>query len=143
MIIETTTLRQSIQEGDLGWESAVLASHHTLASLDSRRADGSVNSEWLEAHAQFHSTLLAGAPNRRIRNLAESLRDVTEVYRCWSGGPGLPEQRDTAAEHKAIMDAALARDANLAVAELTLHIEKTTKQLLSRLDLTESSNLPA
>jgi DNA-binding GntR family transcriptional regulator len=143
VILETIALRQAIQEGDLGWESAVLASHHTLASLVSRRADGSVNSEWLEAHAQFHRTLLAGAPNLRLRQLAESLRDVTEVYRCWSRGLGVPVQRDIAAEHRAIMEATLARDANLAVAELTLHIEKTTKQLLSQLDLIELSNEPA
>lgn len=143
VIIETIALRQSIQEGDLGWESALLAAHHTLASLDSRRADGSPNSEWLEAHAQFHSALLAGGPNLRLRSLAESLRDVTEVYRCWSRGFGQPAQRDIAAEHRAIMEATLARDANLAVAELTLHIEKTTKQLLSQLNQTEASSEPA
>jgi DNA-binding GntR family transcriptional regulator len=134
VIIETIALRQSIQDGDLAWESAVLAAHHTLASLASRLPDGSLNSEWLEAHAQFHGALLAGGPNLRLRSLAESLRDVTEVYRCWSRGLGQPAERDIAAEHRAIMEATLARDANLAVAELTLHVEKTTRQLLSQLD---------
>lgn len=137
VLIETTVLRQSIEDGGLAWESRVLAAHHTLASTSVITADrSSVNEDWLEAHARFHSELLAGAPNLRLRRLADSLRDITEVYRCWSGRLALPGDRGpdaVAAEHKSILDAALARDANLAVAELTVHIERTTKQLIASL----------
>src|ERR1700744_430157 len=49
VLIETTVLRQSIQVGDLGWESGVLAAHHTLASLASRHPDGTLSADWLEA----------------------------------------------------------------------------------------------
>lgn len=38
-----------------------------------------------------------------------------------------------AAEHKSLLDATIARDANLAAAELTLHIERTTKHLLANI----------
>lgn len=137
VLIETTVLRQSIQQGDLAWESRVLAAHHTLASTPVLSADrSSVNEDWLEAHARFHSDLLAGASNLRLRRLADSLRDITEVYRCWSARFGRPGERGSAAvaaEHKSILDATLARDENLAVAELTVHIERTTKQLLANL----------
>jgi DNA-binding GntR family transcriptional regulator len=138
VLIETTVLRQSIQEGDITWESRALAAHHTLANTPAPAADGSgTGKAWLEAHARFHSELLSGAANLRLRNIADSLRDITEVYRCWSGRFGTPGVRSAAAvaaEHKSLLDATLARDANLAVAELTLHIERTTKHLLASIN---------
>jgi DNA-binding GntR family transcriptional regulator len=137
VLIETTILRQSIQDGDIAWESRAVAAHHTLANTAVVAADGSgVNKDWLEAHARFHGELLAGAANLRLRGIADSLRDITEVYRCWSGRFGAPGARSAetvAAEHASLLDATLARDANLAAAELTLHIERTTKQLLANL----------
>jgi DNA-binding GntR family transcriptional regulator len=138
VLIETTVLRQSIQEGDIAWESRALAAHHTLAGTPVVAADRSgMNEQWLEAHARFHSELLAGAANLRLRNIADSLRDITEVYRCWAGRFGAPGERGVAAvaaEHKSLLEATLARDANLAAAELTLHIERTTKHLLAGLN---------
>ena len=137
VLIETTVLRQSIQDGDIAWESRALAAHHTLVNTAVLTADGSaVNEDWLEAHARFHSELLAGAANLRLRSLADSLRDITEVYRCWSGRSARSGERSAAAvaaEHKSLLDATLARDANLAVAELTLHIGRTTKHLLANI----------
>lgn len=138
VLIETTVLRQSIQDGDIAWESRALAAHHTLVNTPTVAADRSgVSEDWLEAHARFHSELLAGAANLRLRNLADSLRDITEVYRCWSARFAVPAGRGAAAvaaEHKSLLDATLARDANLAAAELTVHIERTTKQLLMNID---------
>src|SRR6516165_4310201 len=59
VLIETTVLRQSIQKGDIAWESRALAAHHTLASTPVVAADRSgMNEEWLEAHARFHSEFL-------------------------------------------------------------------------------------
>lgn len=137
VLIETTVLRQSIHDGDIAWESRALAAHHTLVNTAAAAADGSgVNEDWLDAHARFHSALLAGAPNVRLRNLADSLRDITEVYRCWSARFAVPGGRGVtavAAEHKSLLEATLARDANLAIAELTLHIERTTKYLLTNI----------
>jgi DNA-binding GntR family transcriptional regulator len=142
VLIETTALRQSIQYGDLAWESRALAAHHTLANTAPPATDGSENSgAWLRSHATFHSELLSGAPNLRLLAIADSLRDITEVYRCWSArlaGPGARGPAAVAAEHQSLLDATLARDANLAAAELTLHIERTTKFLL-----TAVSALPA
>lgn len=137
VLIETTVLRQSIHDGDIAWESRALAAHHTLASTPVVAADRSgVNMDWLDAHARFHAELLAGAANLRLRSIADSLRDITEVYRIWSGTFSEPGERGfdaVAAEHKSLLEATLARDANLAAAELTLHIERTTRQLLANL----------
>ena len=138
VLIETTVLRQSIRDGDLAWQSRVLAAHHTLANTPVLAADdSSANPDWLEAHARFHSELLSGASNLRLRNLADSLRDITEVYRVWSGRLAMAAERGAAAvaaEHKSPVDAALSGNANLATAELTLHLERTTRYLLANVN---------
>lgn len=142
VLIETTVLRQSTEHGDLAWESRALGAHHTLTNTPVHDADGSsVSEDWLHAHANFHSSLLSGSPNLRLRDLADSLRDITEVYRCWSESIAKGRGRDddaVAAEHKSLLDATLARDANLATAELTLHIERTTKYLFAKVSQLET-----
>jgi DNA-binding GntR family transcriptional regulator len=128
--IETQVLRQSIASGSLDWESDVVAAHHTLTRIAMLTADGAVSEEWRAAHADFHRALLAGCPNIRLRAIAESMREVAEVYRVWSAGPGLAADRDVAAEHQALADAAAARDTESAAALLTDHIQLTTDLLL-------------
>jgi DNA-binding GntR family transcriptional regulator len=58
------------------------------------------------------------------------MREVAEVYRVWSAAPGLAAERDVAAEHKALVEAAAARDADAGVALLAAHIQLTTDLLL-------------
>ena len=129
--IETLVLRQSIEGGDLSWESAVLAAHHTLARTPVRREDGEGNIEWLEAHARYHETLLAASPNQRLRTITNSLRDSGELYRVWAHSLPSAKQRDVAREHQRILDATLARDVDRAADELRRHIQGTTQLLLA------------
>ncbi len=130
VLVETETLRQSIAHGDLAFESRLIAAHHTLSRIDPIAADGSIREEWLAAHSEFHSALLAGSPNLRLQAIASSLRDATEVYRCWSTKIGDGPGRDVAGEHLRILDATVARDADGAVAELTAHIEYSSQILI-------------
>jgi DNA-binding GntR family transcriptional regulator len=130
VLIESATLRQAIAHGDVKFQADLVAAHHTLASTEPLDAAGSVRDDWLNAHATFHRALLAGSPNLRLRTIADSLRDATEVYRCWSRQLGDETDRDVAGEHRRILDATLARQADRAVLELTEHIERTTRVLL-------------
>ena len=136
--IETQVLRQSIASGPVEWESEVVAAHHTLSRMEMLTADGVVSDEWRAVHADFHRALLAGCPNVRLRAIADSMREVAEVYRGWSAGPGLAAERDVAAEHKALAEAATARDADAASDLLARHIQLTTDLLLD--SVTENVN---
>jgi DNA-binding GntR family transcriptional regulator len=129
--IESQALQQSVEQGDLAWQSRLVAVHHILAATPTTDPTGAINEEWLEVHAQFHSTLNEGCPNGRLRGLADSLRAVAEVYRCWSCTSAEGDGRDIVGEHRRILDAALAHDADGAVAELTAHIRRTTDALLA------------
>jgi DNA-binding GntR family transcriptional regulator len=128
--IETQVFRQSIAHGSLDWESDVVAAHHTLTRIAMLTPDGEVSEDWRAAHAEFHRALLAGCPNVRLRAIAESMREIAEVYRVWSAAPGLAADRDVAAEHRALAEAAAARDADTGAALLEAHIQLTTDLLL-------------
>jgi DNA-binding GntR family transcriptional regulator len=128
--IEGLTLRYAVLGGDLAWESSIVAAHHLLSRTPTRSADGSntLNDEWSVAHKNFHEALLEGCPNRRLKGIALSLRDSAEVYRraAQRRPMGQTSQRDVAAEHRELLEAAVNRDADAAVDALQRHIRATT-----------------
>ena len=126
-------LRSAIAEGDLSWEARLLAAHHILDRTPSVDPDDPLrlSEAWAAAHQEFHQALLDGCANRRLRLIAAGLRDEAELYRRWSLPLGDEPDRDVAAEHRAMLEAALARDAEAADAALREHIEHTTRLLLS------------
>lgn len=130
--VEGLVLRAAVGSGDLGWESAVLAAHHVLARTPVQDPDDPqrMSEAWAAAHAAFHGLLLDGCPNRRLRGIALGLRDSAELYRRWSVPVGRDGSRDVAAEHRALLDAALDRDPARAVAVLTGHLQRTARVLL-------------
>jgi len=138
ILIEGAAVKDAIEHADVEYEAHVLASHHRLtrtplwADEDSK----TVTEEWASAHAQFHSALLSASPSRRLRDLAASLRETAELYRRWSGSFSAHsadsadyQPRDIAGEHLALMQAAIDRDADLAVELIADHINKTTELL--------------
>ncbi len=138
--LEGLVLRLSIAAGDLEWESAIVAAHHTLertpmapvpdGDTDEGDDSGALSDEWRAAHARFHNALIAGCPNVRLRTMASSLRDAAELYRSWSGRLGHDQHRDIPGEHGAIAEAVLSRDADRAVAALTTHLRRTADLLI-------------
>ena len=124
---EGAALRLSVERGGVTWESEILAAHHRMASepiylLDNPSAR---NEDWARAHLAFHDTLIAACGNRRLLGICRRLSDAAELYRAWSG-PGTREiNRDVAGEHKSLLDAALAHDADLAVSLFEAHVDRT------------------
>ena len=117
---EGAALRLSIERGGVTWETEILGAHHRMASQSMYRLDNPTarNEEWARAHLDFHDALISACGNPR-------LSDAAELYRAWSG-PGTREiNRDVAGEHKALLDAALAHDADLAVALFEEHVDRT------------------
>lgn len=131
--VETFALRLAIAEGDVGWESELLAAHHSMdrTPMLAPREPPHMNEAWSAAHTAFHEKLLAGTSNRRLRDIASNLRDAAEVYRRWSISEVDGPVRDVAAEHRAILDATPARDADLATTLLARHFELTAQVLLN------------
>jgi DNA-binding GntR family transcriptional regulator len=129
-LVETIALRESIADGDLDWESAVLGAHHRLRRTAMVEADGHIRPEWAEAHRDFHHVLLAGGKSIRLTAIADSLRDCSELYIHWSRELAHDERRNVSAEHQQIADLTLARAADEAAEALAKHIERTTEALI-------------
>jgi DNA-binding GntR family transcriptional regulator len=128
--VETLALRQSIAKGDVTWEANLVAAHHRLGVTPMYFEDGRGNTEWMAAHAGFHAALAAAAGSPVLERLRRQLYDASELYRYWAGTlPHHPSRAHVADEHKAIFDAALAREADLAVDLLTQHLEATARNL--------------
>jgi DNA-binding GntR family transcriptional regulator len=127
--VESLALRQAIQNGDVAWESAVVAAHHTLERTPVADAMGGFNEDWSTAHRAFHETLLAGCGSPRLEGMVISLRDSAELYRRWYWALTDDHARDIAGEHRRLRDLAVARDPEPAVAVLTEHIERAPREL--------------
>jgi DNA-binding GntR family transcriptional regulator len=140
--LEGLALRYSLQRGDVAWEANLVAAHHTLERTPLLAEDDPprVSDEWERAHAAFHAALIDGCGSPRLRCMIDSLRDAAELYRRWSQ-PHDPA-RDVAAEHRRLLETALARDADAATSALAAHFERTAQILRKTSDLA-SDNLQA
>lgn len=129
IVAETAALRLSIERGDVEWEGQAIAAHHRLRAAGADPGYGS--DEWFHAHSAFHLALLTACGNSL---LIEACRDglaAGDLYLRWNRResglePGArAPQRDPDAEHSAILDAALGRDAALAEQRYRAHLEHT------------------
>ena len=128
--LESLALRESIAKGDVSWEANLVAAHHRLAVTPTYFEDGTGNLEWLTAHSGFHAALAAAAGSPILERLRRQLYDAAELYRMWSSNlPQHPTREHVDDEHRAIFDAALARDADRAVDLMTRHLETTAHHL--------------
>ncbi len=127
--VEPVLLRLSIARGDVDWEARVRAAHHRLARTPAfAREEGAYYTEaWSEAHRRFHRTLLEGCGNPVLLETFDRLWTASELARRWSAHRN--PDRDGAAEHRRLEEAALSRDADTAAAVLTRHLTLTATGL--------------
>jgi DNA-binding GntR family transcriptional regulator len=144
LINEGAAVRLSVQRGDVCWESEVLAAHHRLASqpLFLPGDPPPRNDEWAQAHIAFHHALIKACGNPILLDICARLTDTAELYRAWSAAGTRHVHRDVAAEHRGLLEAALARDADLAVARFEAHVIRTG-QILSSCGLPAADGEPA
>lgn len=132
LLIDLPALRESIQVGDDDWEAGIVLSFHRLSKIESRLPNGPValDAPWSQHHRAFHRSLIAACPSQRQLDLSMSLFDQAERYRQFSARNRL-EQKNKDSEHKALMNAALNRNADQAVTLLAEHIQSTQRNVLA------------
>jgi GntR family transcriptional regulator, carbon starvation induced regulator len=125
-LIETEALRQSIALGDEAWEGQIVSSFYRLSKVEERLAADPINAigEFEERNREFHNALIAACPSRWLHHLIGILFQQSERYRRMAlAKRTIP--RDVHAEHRAIFDAVLKRDVDLACRLTADHIERT------------------
>lgn len=122
--IEAIALRRSVELGDENWEADVLAAEHRLRSRGAGLSPTEFKRRWTQNHAAFHTALVSACGSRRLLALHAQLYEQSERYR------GLlfhvDSARDIDAEHREIVEYALARDAEKMIAAVNDHLRKTT-----------------
>lgn len=129
--IEGLCLRASIERGDIEWEAGVVAAYHRLTRLSEPSADDPlrVNESWSIAHGEFHYRLVCACGSPTLLRIREQLYAQAERYRRLSL-PLKTSARDVDGEHKAIMEATLARKPDDACKLMNRHLHETSRILL-------------
>lgn len=132
--LETLALTESLKNADEAWEEALLVSFHRLARTQRRLPeDGSreASEEWEARHKDFHLLLLEKCGSSWLLGFCSMLMDQSVRYRNLSMNTNPNQQRreGAAAEHRAILDAVLDRDADLAAKLLGQHYRITLDSL--------------
>ena len=136
LLNESLALRSAIAGGDAAWQERVIEAHARLERTPQPAADDPdrMDEAWVEAHNAFHAALLSGCHNGRLLAIALGVRDASVLYQRWTRSVGHDRDRDAPAEHRALLHAALDRDADRAVAVLHAHIDRTAAVLIAALD---------
>lgn len=126
--IEQICLRSAISHGDVEWETSIVAAYHRLHRIPMRIVAGAkthLNPAWVAAHTTFHSALAAGCDSPWMLTLRAMLYAQSERYRHLSVVLAR-ENRNVDAEHEAILNACLARDADRACTLIEDHLQRTS-----------------
>lgn len=137
LIIEQAALATSIKKGDIAWETALVGSFHSLSRTPMPKGPGQEAEIWSKHHRQFHLALLAACQSRWQLEMAGQLFDQAERHRVLRvlRSASLPRlARDTTAEHKELLDAALARNIKTAAATLEAHYRATAERVIATLE---------
>ena len=124
--VEILAAGYAIERGDIQWESDLLSAFHRLSRL-SPPIEKDQRPPWAEAHRQFHATLIEGCGSPSLIRLCALLYDQFERYRNFANVQRESSARDVGVEHKALLDAALARDAGHLKELLASHFNRTTE----------------
>lgn len=138
LVIEREALTRSIQNGDIAWETAIVATFHALSRNPVPKAPGPATENWAIHHRQFHMALLSACGSRWHMELAGLLFDQAERHRMLraKAGPREKLKRDIVREHKQIFEAVLSRDVKASIRALERHYEATAKQVVAVLSRT-------
>ncbi|MCP5366575.1 MAG: FCD domain-containing protein [Hyphomicrobiales bacterium] len=142
--LETAALERAIARGGDAWEEGLVAAFHALAKVPVPRAgdQAEATAAWERAHNRFHGALIGPGGSPWMSRVRAQLDDQMARYRrllmFQTAGAGnrlaaeilaahaeLLHQALSPAEHRAIMAAALDRDAARACDLMSTHLRRT------------------
>jgi GntR family transcriptional regulator, carbon starvation induced regulator len=114
------------------WEAEIVAAKHRLGDGPNVRKVGSsyaLDDEWEINHRAFHNALVSACTSKRLLSYRERLYEESDRYRRVAARQG-SGGRDVAGEHRAIVEAVLARDMAKATRLMQEHLLATMKLVL-------------
>jgi DNA-binding GntR family transcriptional regulator len=129
--IEQICIRRAVANTGIEWETKLVATGHQLFRTPKADEAGYVSAEWFQAHQEFHRALVAGCGSQWLMRLHDQLYLQAERYQRMSVKMPGGTRRDIDAEHRALMEALLARDADQACALISAHLNETAQLVAS------------
>ncbi len=132
VLLECHAIRKSVVAGGTEWEGNLVAAHYKLHQMEKRMATGdeSEKETWKRFDWEFHLALIQACDSQNLLDLHAIIYDKYLRYQMLV----LTYRGQVAVEeHKAIFDAALARDAELAGRLLEQHIQNGLDHTLAAL----------
>lgn len=122
LLLEIHAIRLCFAAGDVEWEGAVAAAHHKLVAMERRMLAGErgVTEQWKRYDREFHQALIAGCGSQTLLDIYAGVYDRYLRYQMVAV---IFRGATAADEHQALLDCALRRDADAAVAILKAHID--------------------
>lgn len=132
--LETLALRKSIDQGDEEWDEQLVLAYHRLARTNRRmpaEAGRELSEEWETRHKEFHLLLLDRCGSSWLLGFCSTMMDQAVRYRSLSMNvhPSLHRREGAAAEHEALLNATMDRDADRACQLLAEHYTTTLEGL--------------
>ena len=118
--LEGLALRESVEAGGQDWEEALVLAHHRMS-----RAEQGNDPEFEALHKEFHMALLSACRSPILLRFCAQLYDLNVRYRYLAGKSKSYKRRNVAAEHRAILDAAVSRNVERASELLLEHYRAT------------------
>lgn len=130
--LEEIALRESIANGDDNWEEGIVLAFHRLSRTSSPRSDdGHYNTrEWERLHREYHAAMMSACGSSILLGYCAQLHEKTLRYRNLAAVMEY-RSRHELEEHKAIQEAVLKRDADLAVKLMKAHFMVTAEIILA------------
>lgn len=129
--LEEIALRESIENGDIKWEERIVLAFHWLTRA-AQSTDASVRPttrEWEEHHREFHMALISACNSSILIDFCSQLEQRTLRYRNLVEAVEYRDHHELE-EHRELQEAALARNADLAVELLAKHYAVTSEIVL-------------
>lgn len=130
VLLECHAARLSIKNGDTDWEGNLVAAHHKLHLMEQRMLSGDTShkEDWKRYDWEFHQAIIEACGSANLLSLHSILYDKYLRYQMlvltYRG-------QDAVDEHRAMFEAALARDAEGAAKILEAHIENGLEHTLA------------
>ncbi len=130
LLLEADALAQSFAAGDMEWEGRVVAAHHKLALMERRMLarDRDDPELWKRYDWEFHHALISACGSQVLLETHGAIYDKYLRYQMVA----VVFRGDIAAEeHEALLNCALQRDVQGAVAVLTRHVDGCVEHTLA------------
>jgi GntR family carbon starvation induced transcriptional regulator len=122
-------IAESIRHGDAEWEGRVLAAFHALTRKQKIGPGGEIDKDWERIHIRFHQELVSACRMPKLLTFRSILEQQARRYRRMSV-QYMTAPRDDLAEHRAVLDAIMERNADKAGRLIKDHYMRTVEIIL-------------